>query len=241
MNGSPHDGHRQRMRERFAQNGFRGFAAHEVLEYLLFYARARGDTNATAHALIERFGSLRAVFDAPVVELAACKDVGAHTAYLIKMVPELARVYAESGHEPGAVTTTGDAAALLAPKFFGTGEEVVAMLCLDNRRNPKFCGVLYEGSVNAVDVNIRLLMEKVLATKSVGVVLAHNHPNGIAIPSELDIATTIRLREYLRGIGVTLVDHLVMVEGDYISMAESGFFDEGYVRRNIYRSELDLE
>ena len=106
---------------------------------------------------------------------------------------------AESGHEPGAVTTTGDAAALLAPKFFGTGEEVVAMLCLDNRRNPKFCDVLYEGSVNAVDVNIRLLMEKVLATKSVGVVLAHNHPNGIAIPSELDIATTIRLREYLRG------------------------------------------
>jgi DNA repair protein RadC len=230
------------MRERFEKNGFTGFADHEVLEYLLFYAIARGDTNDVAHRLIKRFGSIRAVFDAPVNELMKLNGIGAHSAYLIKMVPELAKLYAQSGLGPGAVSTTEDAAGLLAPKFFGLSEECVALLCLDNRRNPKFCDILYKGSVNAVDVNVRLLIEKILVTDSVGVVLAHNHPNGIALPSEHDIATTVRIKDYLKGINVTLVDHLVMVEGDYISMAESGFLDDGYtIRRDIYRSELDFE
>ena len=241
MTEHQHAGHRERMRQRFSENGFKGFAEHEILEYVLYYAKARGDTNGIAHELINRFGSMRAVFDAPVDELVKCSGIATHTAFLIKMVPELSRVYAESGHGPGSVATTEDAAKMLAPKFFGVSEETVAMLCLDNRKNSKFCDVLYAGSVNAVDVNIRLLMEKALATGAVGVVLAHNHPNGVAIPSEQDIATTTRLKEYLCEINITLIDHLIMVEGDYISMAESGFLDEGYVRRNIYRSELELE
>ncbi len=236
-----HHGHRERMRARFEKNGFHGFAEHEILEVLLYNANARGDTNPLAHDIIEHFGSLRAAFDAPLEELIKVKGVGAVAAFLIHMIPELSRIYAESSYLPDGIVEIDDAAKLLAAKFFGKREEHVAMLCLDNRRRPKFCDVIYKGSVNTVDVNMRIIMEKILAHEAVAVVLAHNHPFGFAIPSEADIMTTRVVKDYLAAINVTLLDHLIMVEGDYVSMFQSGMLDIGY-GNNFYDSEgLELE
>lgn len=71
-----HEGHRARMRERFRENGLEGFAPHEVLELLLFYARARGDVNPLAHRLLDHFGSLKGVLEARPEQLMAVEGVG---------------------------------------------------------------------------------------------------------------------------------------------------------------------
>ena len=90
-----HKQHRQRMKKRFLSEGLKNFEPHNVLELLLFYSIPQKDTNETAHALIERFGSLSGVFDAPFEELMRVKGIKEHSATLIKLVPELAQRYSE--------------------------------------------------------------------------------------------------------------------------------------------------
>ena len=86
-----HEGHRQRMRDRFRTEGLDNFAPHEVLELLLFYARARGDVNPLAHRLLETFGSLRGVLEAPVEHLCTVEGVGEETATLLSMMVPMFR------------------------------------------------------------------------------------------------------------------------------------------------------
>ena len=88
-----HEGHRQRLKERFLREGLDHFEPHTVLELLLFYAVPQRDTNELAHRLIARFGSLDAVFDAAFDELCAVEGIGRNTATLLKLVPDLTRRY----------------------------------------------------------------------------------------------------------------------------------------------------
>ena len=86
-----HDGHRDRKRQQFLTSGPDPFADHELLELLLYYAVPRKDTNPIAHELINRFGSLQAVFAAPAAELERVPGLGRNAAVLLKLVPELYR------------------------------------------------------------------------------------------------------------------------------------------------------
>ena len=85
-----HSQHRKRMKERFLLEGLEHFEPHNILELLLFYSVPQKDTNETAHLLIERFGSLRGVLDAPFEELCRVPGIKEHSATLIKLIPALA-------------------------------------------------------------------------------------------------------------------------------------------------------
>ena len=85
------------------------------------------------------------------------------------------------------------------------------------------CNLLHEGSVNSAEVNIRKIMSNVLKYNASNVILAHNHPGGVALPSDEDLATTRRIRDALAPMEVTLVDHIIVAGGDYVSLADSGF------------------
>lgn len=87
--GGVHAGHRGRMRQRFLSNGLTGFQEHEILELLLFYAVPRRDVNAMAHMLIQRFGNLSAVLDAPEEELQAVPGVGPRVAHFLRLIPQV--------------------------------------------------------------------------------------------------------------------------------------------------------
>ena len=101
-----HEGHRQRLKERFLREGLDHFEPHTVLELLLFYAVPQRDTNELAHRLIARFGSLDAVFDAAFDELCAVEGIGRNTATLLKLVPDLTRRYLDSAdHEQVLLTS----------------------------------------------------------------------------------------------------------------------------------------
>lgn len=220
-----HEGHRKRLKKRFIESGLDNFADHEVLELLLFYAMPYQDTNTIAHELTERFGSLSNVMETSLEKLTEIKGVGEHTAMLIKLIPQLSRRYMISKASVGDILSTADQAGkYTVPLFVGQRDEVVYQICLDIKCKVLNCRKMFEGSVNSAQVSIRKIVETALQYNAASVIIAHNHTSGIAIPSEEDEITTQRIRAALNAVGITLADHLVVADDDFVSMAQSGFF-----------------
>lgn len=221
-----HSGHRDRLRGEFLARS-ESFPDHKVLELLLFYALPRQDTNPIAHDLLERFGSLEGVLDAPPEALAQVKGVGDRSAVLFKAVKELARRYAAGRSRIGNLITTNYAAyEILHPLFFGARNEKVYLLCLDGKKKLLGCAKLGEGNVNAAEVTPRGVVETALNHNAARVILAHNHVSGLALPSDEDKATTLYLQTLLSQVGVLLDDHLIFVDDDMVSLKDSGLLPE---------------
>ncbi len=219
-----HEGHRKRMRERFIKSGLDDFAPHNVLEFLLFYSIPRGDTNPIAHRLIDSFGSLSGVFDATPEELMKVKGVGESTAILISMVPQMARKYLED--KADSVNVMGgcsDIGAYLLPKFVGRTNEALMMVSIDNKNKIISCSVVAEGTVDSAKVSRRRVMEEAMKVNATRVILAHNHPRGVAVPSSEDVVMTREIGRLFAQVGIELVDHIIIADDDYVSMAASGF------------------
>ena len=223
---SIHDGHRARLRQRFLKHGLDSFDDHTVIELLLFYAVPRGDTNPAAHALMDRFGSLSAVFDAPMDSLMGVPGVGESAATLIRLVPQIARRYGISKARTDDIVEDSHAAGVyLAPLFTAARDELVYLLCLDAKCKVLDCALVCRGGVSSASFSVRQVAETAIACNASSVILAHNHLSGIAVPSQQDLQTTAKLARALKLLDVTLADHLVFADGDWVSMADSGMLD----------------
>ena len=218
-----HAGHRNRLRERFLKTGMDAFEDHEALELLLFYGIARRNVNPLAHELIRQFGSLHALFEAPVDELSAVEGVGKNTAILIKLITALGRRYeiSRTSHIE-VIDSTEKAGKYLIPRLSAQRDEVVYMVCLDSRYKILDCRQMFRGSVNSAGVNMRKLVENALSFNAVSVILAHNHISGVKQPSREDIECTKRVGEALRHIDINFVDHIIVAGHEYVSMADMG-------------------
>lgn len=224
MMASIHTGHRQRVKSEFLARGLEGMPDHRVLELLLFYAIPQGDVNPLAHELLAHFGSLSAVFQAPYEELLKVKGIGPNTAALIQLVPAVGgRYLADRASLEGQLVTVEEYLEVLNPYFFGTRVELCYLLCMDGKGKFIACRKIGEGIVDEVPVLSRKVVEAALACNASMVVLAHNHVSGIAKPSGADISSTKHLCRLLQAVNVALVDHLVIVDGDAVSMAQSGY------------------
>lgn len=218
---SLHEGHRDRLRERFITEGLDHFEPHVILELVLFYALPRRDTNPIAHDLLRRFGgSLSRVFDAPLEELMKVKGVTKNAAVLIKLFPEVCRRYLiDFNYDHMIVKNSSDAAKHLVPLFLGKTNESVALMCIDSKGKVLFCHEVFEGSVNAAFVSARRIVEVAVRYATTDVILAHNHPSGTAIPSEQDILATRQVAKALGSVEINLVDHLIVADHDWVSLA----------------------
>jgi DNA repair protein RadC len=114
----------------------------------------------------------------------------------------------------------------LKHKFVGRDYEAVVLLLLDSKYKEVFCGVVSKGSVSACEVYVRKVIELAVLYNAKFAVLAHNHPSGLALPSNADIVTTKKVYQALRLIDVVLLDHVIVADDDYVSLKESGFMDE---------------
>lgn len=222
---SIHSGHRQRLKERFQKEGLDNFNELQVLELLLFYCIPRQDTNPTAHALLERFGSLAQVLEAPSSELLKVPGIGEATATFLPLMASLCRYYLVHRTASNVILNTIEQCGnYLLPFFCGRRNEVVYLLCLDAKCKVLSCKEVGEGSVNSASVPIRRIVERALADNATSVVLAHNHPSGMAVPSGEDQLTTRRLALSLSTVDIELVDHLVIADDDFVSLRQSGWY-----------------
>ena len=150
---SIHDGHRQRLKDRFRQEGLDKFDEIQVLELLLFYAIPQSDTNPLAHRLLDHFGSLAQVLEAPAEELEKVSGAGANVATLLSLTAALARYYmVNRGNQTAILTSTEMCGDYLLPYFVGRRNETVFLLCLDAKCKVLGCKEVGEGSVNSASV-----------------------------------------------------------------------------------------
>ena len=225
-----HKGHRERLKQRFLEDGLDNFTDIQVLELLLFYAIPQRDTNPIAHALLNHFGSLSGVLDADVAELKKVPGISDHSATLLALVTELCRYYQVDSAQRVEILTTLDACgAYLVPRFFGRTRETVFLLCLDAKCKVLCCKEVGEGSVNSASISVRKIVETALAANATTVILAHNHPSGVAVPSGEDAQTTRRIAAALSAVEVHLADHIIVADGDYVSMVQSGYRFDDYL------------
>ncbi len=217
-----HEGHRERLKDKFIKNGLDSFEPHELIELLLFFSVPRKDTNELGHKLINSFGSLASVFDAPIESLQEVNGIGKSSAILIKLIPEICRKYMEDKFNyHDKIIDIENAGVILMNKFIGRINETVVLMLLDSKRKLLFCGTINEGSVNSCDIYIRKLVEYAIKYNSSMAIIAHNHPSGVALPSRNDIATTFAVKDALKLVGVRLIDHIIVADSDYVSLAQS--------------------
>ena len=218
---NPHGGHRERMRERVASAGTASLAEHELLEMLLDYAVPRRDTNETAHALIEECGSLDAVLEADRDRVCRVPYVKENVATYLQLLGELSRRYAVSKFQPEGVSadvvydSLEKLATVLYPRFLGQSKELLVAVLFDARMRMVDLFTVAEGSLNSVSVTARAVTQRAYARNASFCVLAHNHPGGIATPSQEDVRITRDMESALELVGVPLIEHLVFTERAY--------------------------
>ena len=218
-----HDGHRQRKKEQFLTRGLDSFADHEVLELLLYYAVPRQDTNETAHRLLRQFGTLQGVLTAPVEELQKVEGIGQNAATLLHLVSEINCRAPRSTGRSVILNSVEKCGAYFLHLLGNERHEVLYQGCLDGKGKLIACKKLADGNIDSAALSVRQVVNNALLCEASAVVLAHNHPSGVALPSEDDRAVTILVRDALRMMDIRLIDHIVVADGDFVSMAQSGF------------------
>lgn len=229
-----HDGHRTRMRDRFRKEGLEGFQDHEALELLLFYARARGNMNPLAHELLDSFGSLKGVLEARPEQLMSVKGVGEETATLLSLIVPLFRKYqeglcAEKKLLCNRVAAEQYCSALLA----GLRTERLYVISVSTAMAVLGQRAVGEGRLNEVNAYPRLVVETALNYNAYGVVLCHNHPGGIAEPSQDDVAVTQNIEAVLKHLGIRLIDHIIVAGSETCSMSLHGLLNCTGVRTKV--------
>lgn len=219
-----HDGHRARMRERYLRGGLSGLEPHEMLEMLLYHAVPRADTNPTAHALLNTFGSLSGVMSAPPTAL---RKVDGMTDNAVTMLLFL-RDYFRTLHAERLTGTPLDSFAAVKAFFseiyaFDSVETVRAAL-LDQKLCLRRLADVQTGTEDLVQLSVSKLSEIAFAEKCSVIILAHNHPGLPAVPSAEDIAGTRQLFKALREVHLALADHVIVGADITVSLRERGMF-----------------
>ncbi len=224
-----HGGHRSRLRKRFSRDP-QNFEDHELLELLLFYAIPQKDTNDLAHSLLQRFGSLNGVLNATPEQLKTVPGMGETSSQMFPAMLELFHRYfnnvVDRKHFPGYDPTKVGGRYLST--FFGMRDECVIAIALNRDYTVKGDLIIGQGSFSSSQINTPLLSRFIAEMIPCHMVIAHNHPSGVALPSEADYVTTERLRDFIFECGSGLVDHLIFDgQGDFVSMGSSGKIDGG--------------
>lgn len=223
MEENLHAGHRERMKKEFLANGFApDMPEHKKLELLLFYCIPRIDTNDIAHELLNRYKNIAGVLDAPVDELVTFKGITENNVGILKMIMPLARLYIDEKNSSKAVfNNINEVGDYLLNKFLGFCEENFAVVSLDGKGQFLSFDILSKGDISSVGVSTRDLIQLAFKTNATCIVIAHNHPGGVALPSNEDIAITESVSIALKQIGVRLLDHIIVANGDYVSMNQT--------------------
>jgi len=190
----------------------------------LISANSRKDTaRNAATALLLRFGGLRALLHADTADLLACHGIGRARLGVLRALPELARrYYSESLPSGETIRSPADTEAFLQARMRHLDHELFCCLFLDNRHRVLRFDELFRGTIDGTSVYPREVVKEALAVNAAAVILAHNHPSGVAEPSQADERITRRLKSALDLVDIRLLDHLIIGDGKATSLARRG-------------------
>lgn len=235
-----HSGHRNRIKQEFLKYGYDETTSDEkVLEHLLFYCVTRKDTVPIVNELLLRFRNIAGVIDAPISELIAVSGITENAAILFKLVLPIARIYNyQKGKTTAEFNSLEQIGNYILNKYTGCKTERLSALGMDALGRKLFFEFLSDGSIESVGLSIRTVLKVMLEKNASAVVLAHNHPGGVAIPSTEDIFSTFELASALRKVGLKLLDHIIIADGDYVSMRQSKNLCEIFTNPNLTAEDI---
>lgn len=214
-----HAGHRKRMRKDFELEGFKNWHEHKVLEYLLHRVIRRADTNETAHSLIDGCGGFAEVFRASKEKLTDIMGVGEETAEYIHMLGEFVKYYNGVRYDVNRLTLDDESCeGYMLNLFDGLERENFYMICLDSKHRILYKRLVFEGSFASMEIDITQIVRIAVKCDASFVVLAHNHPSGIAKASNADIVSTKAVERALTMAGIRLLDHIIVADGKCVSI-----------------------
>lgn len=228
----PHANHRKRVRDAFRLTGADDMPDRSLLELILFYSVPRKDTNALAGELLKKYGSLRAVFDAPYEELMEIDGLGESSALLLTVIPGISRRYGGMHYSGTAIFEPGEAIEYIGGLFKDKEKEEFYIICLDALGRPVLCERLARGDTECVEVDKRAILETAFKADADSVILAHNHPFGEAAPSQNDTELTKEAARLLAETGIKLKDHIICGKDGSISLASTAKFKDLFQERN---------
>lgn len=223
MQKADHSGHRSRMKKKLMQNGFDHMEPHEVLEILLYYAIPQRNTNDIAKNLIDRFGSISAVFDASV-DMLKSAGLTEHQALYLTMFPDIARIYLVDKYEnQDKIIDYDNITGFIRDRFIGLEEqENVLLILIDKKGKLVYSGIISQGDFNSASISIREIVTLAINYAATSAFIAHSHPSGLALPSKEDVLVTRDLKKALKLVGIHLLDHFIVADHECVSLAESG-------------------
>jgi len=218
-------GHRQRLRQRFAKHGFEGFHDYEVLELLLTYAIPRIDVKPIAKRLLKVFGALAGVFDATVVELKQIEGVGEKGAVFLTLIRQVEVRYLASDLPGKSVFDRPEKVkAHLRLLVQGRGMECFGAIFTDQQHRHVATQILFEGTVDRTAIYPRNLMKRALELDAKGLILFHNHPGGTPRASRDDIDLTSRMAGACSPLDIKILDHFLIAGKEVLSFKENGWY-----------------
>ncbi|MEK6543502.1 MAG: DNA repair protein RadC [Elusimicrobiota bacterium] len=223
MTQPTHKGHRQRLSGRFTHSRLTGFADHEILEFILTFARPRVDTKPAAKELLKKFKSLSGVFDAQANDLILTPGIGERCALLLSLFKPVCLAYLNEGLRAKSLLDNPQAVVRYCRlDMAANGHETVRVLYVDSR-NYLICEKTVSlGSIDRAPVYPRRIIEEALLCHGAGFILAHNHPSGDVTPSREDRELTDRLGKIAKDMELSFLDHLIVSHKGYYSFKEHG-------------------
>lgn len=196
------------------------------LEALLSFTEPVTSAKKHAATLFKACGSLSAIFDAPY-NILTDQGLTMNQAILIKLIPAMTRRYLDdkffSKNSPSKIR---DFQRKLIAAFISSRSEQVLLVLRDKYDTELYFGIISKGSVNASEIYIKKILELALRYKAASAIIAHNHPSGIAYPSELDSESTVIIKDALSNLNIALTNHYIVAANQVFSMADSSeFFD----------------
>ena len=208
-----HEGHRERLREKFLAGGH--FQPHELLELLLTYSIPRINTNEIAHHLMNHFGSIDAIFSADVTELQEVAGIGEKSAILIRLASEIYDSFGADTPHRIVLDSVGKLGRYAVMLFRGMKKEAVYTVLLDAELRVNDCVRLAGGSMSRVKIDMQRVLKLTSARKSAAVAILHNHPDGLADPSEEDMEFVSRITELFHLMGLEVIEHIIVAGEEY--------------------------
>lgn len=209
---------RKRMKEEYSEPGGGAFEDSQLLEMLLSYSVPHENTALLAKSLLDKFGSLDNLLNADMAQIAPSDSREAEAARLIKLTADIGRRAHSDIKNLRSAKDVDEAAEYFTQLLGSKPEENFAVMLLDSGNKVKYSGIISEGSVNTANVTMLKLAQLVLNNGAKTLIIAHNHPNGIAKPSDTDINTTNSIRDFMNKLGVTLTDHIIVGADSVYSM-----------------------
>ena len=216
-----------KLRERMqAENGFEHFDDADTLTAIIGLVNQTEKAPKIADKLLDTFGSLKGVLEARPEQLRSVSGVGEKMAFIISAVVPLVRVWnREAMRIPERIGNSREAEAYSKSLLIGRRTEAFYVVGLNAKCNVLGARKISDGSLSEVSAYPRMVMETALNLNAHSVLLCHNHPGGTCAPSPEDIASTIQLQRLLNGVGILVLDHIIVANNSTYSMIQHGDID----------------